>query len=115
LPIALTTVRLLLTGTASLRISVAATVAVGLTVGAIDGWFDRAGSGAERVVFVLGAIARGRRCRISSPPLAVGLIMADLGAHTRPADRVVTEDFRRVQHPLIVLLLLTAGALWSRR
>ena len=32
---------------------------------------------------------------------------------TRSADQIVANDLRRVQHPLVVLLLLTAGALWS--
>jgi hypothetical protein len=29
------------------------------------------------------------------------------------ADQIVANDLRRVQHPLVVLLLLTAGALWT--
>jgi hypothetical protein len=120
LPIVLTTVAvpLLLTDQPQgLWISVAATVAVGLTVGAI-GWllFDRAESGAERVVFVLGAIslAGGAAAYLKVSPLAVGLIAGMIWVLTPGlADRVVTEDLRRVQHPLIVLLLLTAGALWQ--
>lgn len=120
LPIVLTTVAvpLLLTEQPqALWISVAATVAVGLTVGAI-GWllFDRAESGAERVVFVLGAIslAGGAAAYLKVSPLAVGLIAGMIWVLTPGlADSVVTEDLRRVQHPLIVLLLLTAGALWE--
>jgi hypothetical protein len=120
LPIVLTTVAvpLLLTEhPQGLWISVAATVAVGLTVGAI-GWllFDRAESGAERVVFVLGAIslAGGAAAYLKVSPLAVGLIAGMIWVLAPGlADRVAIEDLRRVQHPLIVLLLLTAGALWA--
>lgn len=120
LPIVLTTVAvplMLAESASSLLLSVAATVGVGLTVGAI-GWllFDRAESGAERVVFVLGTIslAGGAAAYLHVSPLAVGLIAGVVWVLTPGlADRVVTEDLRRVQHPLIVLLLLTAGALWT--
>ncbi|MEO8483577.1 MAG: hypothetical protein ABI634_15290 [Acidobacteriota bacterium] len=87
---------------------------VGLSVGAI-GWlvFDRAESGPERVVFVLGALALagGAAAYLRVSPLAVGLV-AGLTWTVAPgrADRVVEADLRKVQHPLVVLLLVTAGA-----
>lgn len=93
-----------------------APVALGLAVGAL-GWllFDRAESGAERVVFVLGtlSLAGGAAAYLRISPLGVGLVagMCWVLAPGR-ADRIVSDDVRRVQHPLVVLLLLTAGALW---
>jgi hypothetical protein len=87
---------------------------VGLVVGAI-GWlvFDRAESGPERVVFVLSALALagGAAAYLRVSPLAVGLV-AGLVWTIAPgrADRVVESDLRKVQHPLVVLLLVTAGA-----
>ena len=89
---------------------------LGLVVGVI-GWllFDRAESGAERVVFVLGtlALAGGSAGYLGVSPLAVGLVAGVFWATVRGrADQIVTNDVQRVQHPLIVLLLLTAGALW---
>src|SRR6185436_11308127 len=94
-----------------------APVVLGLVVGVI-GWllFDRAESGAERVVFVLGtlALAGGAAAYLGVSPLAAGLVAGLFWATTRGrADRIVTNDVQRVQHPLIVLLLLTAGARWA--
>jgi hypothetical protein len=93
-----------------------APVGIGLAVGAI-GWllFDRADSGGERVVFVLGTLglAGGAAAYVGVSPLQVGLI-AGLCWTLAPgrADRIVEVDLGKVQHPLIVLLLLLAGALW---
>jgi hypothetical protein len=120
LPIVLTTVAVPLMLTESAQgtwILIGATVATGLTVGAI-GWllFDRAESSAERVVFVLGAmaLAGGAAAYLQVSPLAVGLIAGMFWVMAPGlADRVVIEDLGRVQHPLVVLLLLTAGALWA--
>lgn len=91
-------------------------VALGVAVGAI-GWlvFERAESGTERVVFVLGAVslAGGAAAYLHVSPLAVGLV-AGVCWVLAPgrADRIVWDDLRRVQHPLVVLLLLAAGAWW---
>jgi hypothetical protein len=97
-------------------IYVLAPVALGLIVGLI-GWllFDRAESGAERVVYVLGtlALAGGAAAYLNVSPLAAGLVAGLFWASARGrADQIVANDVQRVQHPLIVLLLLTAGALW---
>jgi hypothetical protein len=92
-----------------------APLGIGLAVGAI-GWllFERAESGAERVVFVLGALALagGAAVYLRVSPLAVGLF-AGLFWRVVPgrADRIVQDDLRKVQHPVVVLLLVTAGAL----
>jgi hypothetical protein len=88
---------------------------LGLTVGAIGLLlFERAESGPERVVFVLGALALGGGAAafLHVSPLAVGLV-AGFTWTVAPgrAGRIVADDLRRVQHPLVVLLLLTAGAL----
>lgn len=97
--------------------AVLAPAGIGLGVGAI-GWlvFDRAESGAERVVFVLGAVsfAGGAATYLNVSPIAAGLVagMCWVLAPGR-ADQIVANDLRRVQHPLVVLLLLTAGALWT--
>ena len=65
---------------------------------------------------MLGALALGggaaSSLRVS--PLAVGLV-AGLCWTIAPgrADRIVQDDLSKVQHPLVVLLLVTAGALWT--
>jgi hypothetical protein len=93
-----------------------APIAIGLAVGAV-GWllFERAESGAERAVFVLGtlALAGGAAAYLRLSPLTVGLV-AGLCWTIAPgrADRILQDDLRKVQHPLVVLLLVTAGALW---
>ncbi|MEO7189825.1 MAG: hypothetical protein ABI051_02070 [Vicinamibacterales bacterium] len=92
-----------------------APILLGLTTGAI-GWllFERAESGPERVVFVLGtlALAGGSAAYLHVSPLGVGLV-AGFTWTVAPgrADRIVADDLHRVQHPLVVLLLVTAGAL----
>ncbi len=89
--------------------------ALGLAVGAI-GWllFERAESGAERAVVVLGTLllAGGAAAYLGVSPLGVGLV-AGLTWTVAPgrADRIVQDDLRKVQHPVVVLLLVTAGAL----
>jgi hypothetical protein len=95
--------------------ALAAPILIGLALGAI-GWliFERAESGAERVVFVLGALSLGGGAAsyVGASPLAVGLV-AGLAWTFSPgrADRLVQEDLQRVQHPVVVLLLVTAGAI----
>lgn len=93
-----------------------AAVGAGLAVGAI-GWllFERAETGAERALFVVGALALagGAAAYLRVSPLVVGLV-AGLCWTVLPgrADRLVQQDLSKVQHPLVVLLLLAAGALW---
>jgi hypothetical protein len=102
-------------GEQSAQIRLLAPPLIGLAVGAI-GWlvFERAESGPERVVFVLGslALAGGAAAYLSVSPLATGLV-AGLVWTLAPgrADRVVEADLRKVQHPLVVLLLVAAGAM----
>jgi hypothetical protein len=98
-------------------VTIVTPVSIGLAVGAV-GWlvFERAESGAERGVYVLGALALagGGAAYLRASPLIVGLI-AGFCWTIAPgrADRLVQEDLRKVQHPLVVLLLVTAGALWT--
>ena len=92
-------------------------ISIGLAVGAL-GWllFERAESGAERGVFVLGALALagGGAAYLRASPLIVGLIAGFCWTMAPGrADRLVQDDLKKVQHPLVVLLLVTAGALWT--
>jgi hypothetical protein len=86
----------------------------GLGIGVI-GWllFERSESTAERVVYVVGtlALAGGTAAYLHASPLAVGFL-AGLTWTVAPgrSDRIVEEDLHKVQHPLVVLLLVTAGA-----
>ena len=93
----------------------ARTVAVGLLAG-IAGWllFERARSRAERAVFVVGTLALvgGAAEYVQSSPLLAGML-AGLCWRLLPghADRIIRDDVSRFQHPLVILLLVTAGAL----
>lgn len=90
------------------------TLVLGIAVGTA-GWllFERAHSRAERHVFIAGTVALigGTSSFLGLSPLLAGL-MAGLLWVWLPgeADRVVRSDLQRVQHPLIVVLLLVAGA-----
>lgn len=90
------------------------TLLIGIAVGTA-GWllFERAHSRAERNVFIAGILALigGAAGFLGLSPLVAGL-MAGLLWSWLPghADRVVREDLERVQHPLIVVLLIVAGA-----
>jgi hypothetical protein len=90
---------------------------IGLSVGMI-GWllFERADSSGERVVFVLGALGliAGASAHLRVSPLTTGLV-AGLCWTLAPgrADRIIELDLQKVQHPLVVLLLLAAGASWQ--
>jgi hypothetical protein len=90
------------------------TILLGIAVGTA-GWllFERAHSRAERNVFIAGIVALigGTSSFLGLSPLLAGL-MAGLLWVWLPgqADRVVRSDLQRVQHPLIVVLLLVAGA-----
>lgn len=95
--------------------SLAAAPLIGGAIGAA-GWllFERAESPAERGALLLGALALlgGASAYLSVSPLVAGFT-AGLFWTLAPgrADRIVAEDLAKVQHPLVVLLLLTAGAM----
>ena len=91
------------------------TALVGLLAGVV-GWllFERAGNAAERGVFVLGALALvgGGAQYVGGSPLLAGLV-AGLCWKWLPgtADAIIRADVSRYQHPLVLLLLVVAGAL----
>jgi hypothetical protein len=94
-------------------------VALGLAV-AVAGWllFERAHGPAERGVFMVGTLALlgGTAAYLALSPLLAGLAAGTFWtAAPGRADHIVREDLRKVQHPLVVVLLLTAGAslVWS--
>jgi hypothetical protein len=95
--------------------SVLTTIAVGLLAG-LAGWllFEHARSDAERGVFVLGSLALlgGAAHYIHCSPLLAGMV-AGLSWTLLPghADRLARADVIRFQHPLVLLLLISAGAL----
>jgi hypothetical protein len=82
---------------------------------AFSGWllFEHATDQAERGVFVLGALALlgGSAAYLDLSPLFIGLcagwlwVLAPGGT-----DALVARELQKVQHPLVVLLLVTAGA-----
>lgn len=89
----------------------------GIVTGAV-GWllFERAQSVAERGVYVLGtvALAGGTAAYLHVSPLTIGLV-AGLFWTLVPGrtDRIMQDDLGKLQHPLVVLLLVAAGALWT--
>ncbi len=90
------------------------TLMLGIAVGTA-GWllFERAHSRAERNVFIAGIVALlgGTAAFLGLSPLLAGLMAGLLWVwFPGHADRVVRRDLQRVQHPLIVVLLLVAGA-----
>ncbi len=93
--------------------AVALSVAIGAATAA-GGWllFEHS-AGAERGVFVLGSLAMigGSAAYLSTSPLLAGLVAGWLWvALPGSPDGVVDAELRKVQHPLIVLVLIAAGA-----
>jgi len=93
--------------------------AVGLGLGlgaaiALTGWmlFEQA-EGAERDVFVLGTLMLlgGAAAYLAISPLLVGLAAGWVWVRMPgQTERVVAAHLRKVQHPMVVLLLIIAGA-----
>jgi hypothetical protein len=99
-----------------LALTVGASAAVG-----VAGWllFDRASGLAERGVFVTGAVLllAGIGAYLGTSPLLTGAIAALVWVRAPgAADRITAADLRVLQHPLVSMLLLIAGALieWNR-
>lgn len=94
--------------------AVALSIALGVAI-ALSGWllFEQS-EGAERDVFVLGALALLGGCAayLETSPLLAGLAAGWTWART-PGDteQVVARHLRKVQHPLVVLILIIAGAM----
>lgn len=94
-------------------LAAALTIALGLSIG-ICGWLlvERS-EGAERGVFVLGALALlgGAPAYLGLSPLLAGMSAGFLWVIAPGhCDVIVAKELRRVQHPLIVLLLIISGA-----
>ena len=115
LPIVLGGAALAMIGAGGPSAVVAVALSLGLGLGiAVSGWllFERA-EGAERDVFVLGTLALlgGSAAYLETSPLLAGLAAGWLWARTPgQTERVVAAHLRKVQHPLVVLLLIAAGA-----
>ena len=90
------------------------TIGLGLAIG-FAGWLliEPAESPAERGVFVLGCLALlgGTAAYLGLSPLLAGMAAGWLWV-VAPGrcDLLMSTDLRKMQHPLVVLLLLTAGA-----
>jgi hypothetical protein len=96
------------------------TILAGAVVG-IAGWllFERARGPAERGVFVAGAVIllAGIGSYLGTSPLLTGAVAALVWVRAPgAADRITAADLRVLQHPLVALLLIVAGASidWSR-
>lgn len=89
------------------------TLAVGLGVG-LSGWllFEKA-EGAERGVFVVGTLILlgGAAAYAGTSPLTAGMVAGFVWALTPGhTDRIAAADLRKIEHPLVVLLLIVAGS-----
>ncbi len=118
LPILLSGMVLLVSGTAgpdSQALAIIAAPLIGLAIGAA-GWllFERAESAAERGALLLGALGLlgGAPVYVSASPLVAGFT-AGLFWTLAPgrSNAIVSDDLRKIQHPLVVLLLVAAGAI----
>ena len=92
----------------------AMTVASGAGIG-LAGWllFERASGTPERGVFVTGAILlmAGTGMYLGTSPLLTGFVAALVWVRAPgEADRIGVADLRVLQHPLLALLLIIAGA-----
>ncbi|MCA1586929.1 MAG: hypothetical protein LC791_19880 [Acidobacteria bacterium] len=93
-------------------------VALGLAVPvavALAGWllFERAHDDAERYVFVIGVVALlgGVAAYLGVSPLFAGMVAGVFWKYSPGrSDAVIRGDLRRIQRPLVVLLLIFAGA-----
>jgi hypothetical protein len=79
------------------------------------GWllFERARGAPERGVFVTGTVLLlgGIGAYLGSSPLLSGCVAGLIWVRTPgAADRIIGADLRRLQHPLVALLLIVAGA-----
>jgi hypothetical protein len=101
-----------LTGEAA-ALRVVATVMAGAAIG-VAGWllFSRA-SDTERGLFVTGAVLMlaGTGAYLGTSPLVSGCAAAIVWSRAPgPTDRITAHDLRALQHPLVALILIFAGA-----
>ncbi len=98
--------------------AVGTTVAVATAASAVAGvagWllFERAASAAQRGVYVAGTrlLLGGIGAYAGSSPLLGGCVAALIWRRTAgAADRIIAGDIGKLQHPLVALLLIVAGA-----
>lgn len=118
LPILLSGAVLFVSGSAgpdARMLAIGAAPLIGIAIG-VAGWllFERAESAAERGALLLGALALlgGAPVYLSASPLVAGFT-AGLFWTLSPGrcNAIVADDLRKIQHPLVVLLLVTAGAM----
>lgn len=101
-------------GSAAVPTGLVITIGLGLAIG-LAGWLliERAEGDAERGVFVLGLLALlgGTAAYLGLSPMltgmAAGYVWVVLPGH---CDQLMAADLRKVQHPLIVLVLIAVGA-----
>lgn len=75
--------------------------------------FERARNGSERLVFILGTIVllAGASAYLSMSPLLAGLAAGAFWTFVPgTAGSILRDDLRKIQHPLVVILLILAGA-----
>lgn len=100
-------------GDRALVLDVGLSIGIGLAIAA-SGWLlFELSEGAERDVFVLGTLALlgGAAAFLEISPLLAGMAAGWLWALAPgQTERVVATHLRKVQHPLVVILLITAGA-----
>jgi hypothetical protein len=101
-------------GSASTPGTIGIAIAAGLIVGAAGALlFAHAHSAPERGVFVAGTVVLlgGAAAYANASPLTTGCIAGLLWAVTgRPTASLIDSELHRLQHPLVVLLLVVAGA-----
>ena len=102
-------------GAAAVALRLMLTAGAGAAIG-VAGWllFDRASGPGERGVFVTGAVLllAGIGSYLSTSPLLSGWVAALVWVRAPgAADRITAADLRVLQHPLVALLLIYAGAL----
>lgn len=90
------------------------TLLSGVTIGAA-GWllFERTDQRAERSVYVVGSVLLlgGIGSYLGSSPLLSGCAAALVWVRAPgAADQIIAADLRKLQHPLVALLLIVAGA-----
>lgn len=115
LPIVLGGIALSLLGPTDRSAPLDVLLSVGIGVGvAATGWLlFELSAGAERDVFVLGTLALlgGAAAYLEVSPLLTGMTAGWLWTLAPGAtEHVVARHLRKVQHPLVVVLLVTAGA-----
>ena len=102
-------------GATQIAVRLALSVVAGGSIG-VAGWllFDRATGAPERGVYVTGAVLliAGAGAYLGTSPLLCGCVAAIVWVRAPGgADRITAGDLAALQHPLVAILLIFAGAL----